>query len=170
MGGARGGTPDPVEGEVEAELAGPLAALETKLSMSWWLPTKSAWLLGKVARRSSPSTSRAEPTWRLTEMLLLMPTRRTSSSEDPLRQWREPRTWFLKRLVQLREPAMEHSLARPSYLVVVVAAAEEVIMVAGVEVTMEVEASLLRGDQPLTRPQDNLTTAHSGLTTTGVSA
>ena len=69
-----------------------------------------------------------------------------------------------------REPAMEHSLARPSYLVVVVAAAEEVIMVAEVEVTMEVEASLLREAQPLTRQQDNLTTAHSGLTTTGVSA
>ena len=61
---------------------------------------------------------------------------------------------------------MEHSRARPSYLV---AEAEVVTMVAGAEVTMEVEA-LLREVRPLTPPQDNLTTAHSGLTTTGVSA
>ena len=68
--------------------------------------------------------------------------------------------------IDLRGPAMEHSLVRPSYLV---AEAEAVITVAGAEVTMEVEA-LLREVRPLTPPQDNLTTAHSGLTTTGVSA
>ena len=61
---------------------------------------------------------------------------------------------------------MEHSLARPSFLV---AEAEAVITVVGAEVTMEVEA-LLREVRPLTLPQDNLTTAHSGLTITGVSA
>ena len=46
--------------------------------------------------------------------------------------------------IDLRGPAMEHSLVRPSYLV---AEAEAVITVAGAEVTMEVEA-LLREDLP----------------------